>query len=101
MLMRLSEKENWKSFTAELPMILLKRATAMRLGWAQVSARLDVPDAAPQPELPVAGGPNLLLSCTYLNISLTDFERLTSPRMLSSRKLFFWLHHFEKFVPHP
>src|SRR5260370_42062207 len=96
--MRLSEKENWKSFTALVPRILLKRATAMRLGWAQVSARLDVPESEPHPELPVAGGPNVVLSCTYLNISLNDFGRLTSPRILSLRKLLFWLNCFEKVV---
>jgi len=85
--MRLSEKENWKSFTAVEPMVLLKRATAMRLGWLQTSERRDVPESAPHPELPVAGGPKVLLSWTYRNISFKLGVRLTSPLILSSRKL--------------
>src|SRR5258706_5989846 len=86
--MRLSEKENWKSFTAVEPMVLLKRATAMRLGWLQVSESRDVPESAPQPELPVAGGAKgvLFLADLYNNIQARG--RVNSPFLTSSLEVF-------------
>src|SRR5258708_32422867 len=97
--MRLSEKENWKSFTAVEPMVLLKRATAMRLGWLQVSESRDVPESAPQPELPVAGGAKGVLSSTYLNIRFKLGVRLSCPLRLSFREIVARFKGFVQVLP--
>src|SRR6266481_737354 len=84
MWIRFAEYENWKSFTALGPMVLLNLAAMIRPGWFHDSS-ITPSELLPQPK-PLEGGPICQESFVYLSINVRVFVRLMSPRAFSSRQ---------------